>query len=494
MHPHPFACDDLSALVSRSLLSLARLLHTVSIAPRTNPIAVVAVATAICVVVARINHRTAFTTNVSARAAAFDVTLVFASTVIVAAPFVASIAARFAIARADGEFPIVAVVAVVAAVAAPSAARTAWLASRARRSIRTRRRRFARRASRAARARCVVTRRASHLARVAPMLRGARAATNATRATNATNVARARVRARSAYDVARTFVARVDAGAGERGATVALSEALRAHLPSEYASATSAKREIRRKNVLVNGAVRAVGDAVADGDVVEVLARTRPSSAGGGGAPSGRAGRRGGAERTEHFAIVVKPDDCASVGKGKRSDEVERGAAVRDGADADAGGRRRRVVEASAGAPVGRTHGRIAGVREDADGDDGSCRRRSRSEQCGKGIGRCCEDASNRRRGWSTSRSAVWRALTEYSVVREYESEEYGGILTLIDFFPKTGRTHQLRRHAKALCAPILGDVKYDHAIARSRGRLVSVGHWHRASAERHALARRRLW
>lgn len=55
-------------------------------------------------------------------------------------------------------------------------------------------------------------------------------------------------------------------------------------------------------------------------------------------------------------------------------------------------------------------------------------------------------------------------ALTEYSVVREYESEEYGGILTLIDFFPKTGRTHQLRRHAKALCAPILGDVKYDYA------------------------------
>ena len=140
------------------------------------------------------------------------------------------------------------------------------------------------------------------------MLRGARVAPRARVARTSAGAS-----ARGAYEVARTFVARVDV---EREPTMALSEALRAHLPSEYASATSAKREIRRKNVLVNGAVRAVGDAVADGDVVEVLARTRPSSAGGGGAPSGRAGRRGGARRTQHFAIVVKPDDCASVGKG----------------------------------------------------------------------------------------------------------------------------------------------------------------------------------
>ena len=101
------------------------------------------------------------------------------------------------------------------------------------------------------------------------MLRGARVAPRARVARTSAGAS-----ARGAYEVARTFVARVDV---EREPTMALSEALRAHLPSEYASATSAKREIRRKNVLVNGAVRAVGDAVADGDVVEVLARTRPS-------------------------------------------------------------------------------------------------------------------------------------------------------------------------------------------------------------------------
>ena len=51
-------------------------------------------------------------------------------------------------------------------------------------------------------------------------------------------------------------------------------------------------------------------------------------------------------------------------------------------------------------------------------------------------------------------------ASTEYAVVLTRESERYG-TLTLVDFFPRTGRTHQLRRHSVALGAPILGDVRY---------------------------------
>ena len=40
-------------------------------------------------------------------------------------------------------------------------------------------------------------------------------------------------------------------------------------------------------------------------------------------------------------------------------------------------------------------------------------------------------------------------------------SERYGA-LTLVDMWPKTGRTHQLRRHAsEALRRPIVGDAKY---------------------------------
>ena len=293
------------------------------------------------------------------------------------------------------------------------------------------------------------------------MLRGARAATNATRATNATN-ARARAPSRSAYDVARTFVARVDAGAGERGATVALSDALRAHLPSEYASATSAKREIRRKNVLVNGTVRSVGDAVADGDVVEVLARIRPSSP---VAAAHRAGERAVALARDdpHFAIMVKPDDCVSVGKG--SDPMKWSA-------------ERLCATALTPTPEG-VEGALSRPRPVHRLDEltGGLLVCAKTRMAMTALSAAFEKREVRKRYRAVLRGRVesktgvvdvplggLESLTEYSVVREYESEEYGGILTLIDFFPKTGRTHQLRRHAKALCAPILGDVKYDYA------------------------------
>ena len=290
-------------------------------------------------------------------------------------------------------------------------------------------------------------------ARVATMLRGARVAPRARVARTSAGAS-----ARGAYEVARTFVARVDV---EREPTMALSEALRAHLPSEYASATSAKREIRRKNVLVNGAVRAVGDAVADGDVVEVLARTRPSRP---VAAAHRAGERdvAVAEEDEHFAIVVKPDDCASVGKGsdpmKWSAERLCATALTPTPEGVEGALSRprpvhRLDELTGGLLVcAKT--RMAMTHLSAAFANRAVRKRYRAVL----------------RGRVESKTGVvdvplggLESLTEYSVVREYESEEYGGILTLIDFFPKTGRTHQLRRHAKALCAPILGDVKYDH-------------------------------
>ena len=46
-------------------------------------------------------------------------------------------------------------------------------------------------------------------------------------------------------------------------------------------------------------------------------------------------------------------------------------------------------------------------------------------------------------------------AVTRYKVVKRYKG------VTLVDLFPKTGRTHQLRVHMKYLGHPILGDDKY---------------------------------
>lgn len=46
-------------------------------------------------------------------------------------------------------------------------------------------------------------------------------------------------------------------------------------------------------------------------------------------------------------------------------------------------------------------------------------------------------------------------AVTRYKVIKRYKG------VTLVDLFPKTGRTHQLRVHMKYLGHPILGDDKY---------------------------------
>ena len=51
--------------------------------------------------------------------------------------------------------------------------------------------------------------------------------------------------------------------------------------------------------------------------------------------------------------------------------------------------------------------------------------------------------------------------VTEWCVVRDASCDTHARV-TLVDMWPKTGRTHQLRRHAaETLRAPILGDARY---------------------------------
>lgn len=64
---------------------------------------------------------------------------------------------------------------------------------------------------------------------------------------------------------------------------------------------------------------------------------------------------------------------------------------------------------------------------------------------------------------WNRERFGVFpggrQAETSYKVLKEYEknSEEY----TLVEWYPKTGRTHQIRVHAKSLGHPIVSDKFY---------------------------------
>lgn len=62
-------------------------------------------------------------------------------------------------------------------------------------------------------------------------------------------------------------------------------------------------------------------------------------------------------------------------------------------------------------------------------------------------------------------------AYTEYKVERYYElsgsdfSDQKGGgsgaVISLVRFFPETGRTHQIRVHAAAIGYPVIGDFMY---------------------------------
>ena len=70
-------------------------------------------------------------------------------------------------------------------------------------------------------------------------------------------------------------------------------------------------------------------------------------------------------------------------------------------------------------------------------------------------------------RKWSAERFArgeLRDALTEYKVLKRHEEEgkaDYHGRFTYIEAYPKTGRTHQIRVHFKAINHPVVGDSLY---------------------------------
>ncbi len=66
-------------------------------------------------------------------------------------------------------------------------------------------------------------------------------------------------------------------------------------------------------------------------------------------------------------------------------------------------------------------------------------------------------------RQWATppiARGTLRPALTEYILL--YSGEYAGEMFSCVQLFPKTGRTHQLRVHAKAMGFPILCDARYE--------------------------------
>ncbi len=77
-------------------------------------------------------------------------------------------------------------------------------------------------------------------------------------------------------------------------------------------------------------------------------------------------------------------------------------------------------------------------------------------------------------RKWSAERFAKGElrpALTEYKVLKRHKEEgklDFAGKFTYIEAYPKTGRTHQIRVHFKAVNHPVVGDSLY--ASGRPKG------------------------
>lgn len=240
-------------------------------------------------------------------------------------------------------------------------------------------------------------------------------------------------------------------------------DALMEALPAEFPTKTAAKKVIRRREILFRGQPVSTTVVLHPGDTLQVRARTVPAR------PDESLREQASALRVVyqdgHLGIVVKPGGMPTHG----GTEAGTGRPVRatlrsllplalDPSTTPSVLRRpihvHRLDAATSGLVVA-AKTRDALQRLSKLFAEREIRKRYRAVLVGKVPGSLGQIQR------TSAPIGGKEAVTEWEIISKTTSPVHG-VLTTVDMWPRTGRKHQLRRHAAgALGAPILGDRRY---------------------------------
>ncbi|WIA36607.1 hypothetical protein OEZ86_007895 [Tetradesmus obliquus] len=218
---------------------------------------------------------------------------------------------------------------------------------------------------------------------------------------------------------------------------------------SRYSSASAGKKAIRRKEVQVNGSVARTDMLLQEGDVVRVVMKVGCGAVW--GSTAGKPGLEVACE-DEHMACIVKPQGLPTQGTGEGTVQGRIKYCLQPSPLPGALFRPHHVhrLDVNTGGLLLVAKTRAAGTALAADLAQHKMQKRYLALVTGRleGSGMISYPLEGK------------PAVSLFRVEQQQPSATYGW-LTWVSLWPKTGRTHQLRKHCAYIGYPILGDSHY---------------------------------